>query len=1439
MMKMKIGFLACVLFGMALTSAAATAGSYYGSAKSITITKAGSVSGTLVAEYDPDDKEYTDFGVFYLKFKLSRYSSCTLWGGNATMVQFSAESEDFFYDGDGSKYDDFYCPGLSFDTDTYDETVARGIIRSDDWDVDDAKSVTYYVMVEGEIGDTFTLNYSPSVVEESIPTGYDTDHAGKITPSAAQLKLNGKLTENGYYLDIAGLKVNDKVVLWADSDANINLTPVTVEGVTWEGFAKTGIADGNLHTALVANVAGTYQVLLDGDSDGTPFTLYYQKIADVTGDDTAAKAAALSVKATEQSLMRTLGPSDKQDWFKFSAVAGTYYTFAVEANQGAVPAIAFYSNAEGTAAVAAEDRTTEDDLASGRKVYRFRANDKGNYTVKVSNTGANALYTLTYSGALVGAVKLGAAVYKVKEDAAFVAVKVMRTAKEGKIRVRYTTVEGTAKPGVDYKPVTGILEWESGSNAALTVNVPLIPDLYATYEGADKTFTFEISAVPDDYIASDEYVPSMAAPTSAAITLTESAKAVPGTILLAGYGDSETPFTDVKKPVATVKAGEDLTLWFDRTVGSNGKVGVAVTTVKGTAIPDTDFDVVTENLIWEDGDMNRQSVTIPTSDTGNMADRTFTVKVTALAKDGTETLAKPTITAGTATCTIRNPEVWKTFAEWNTERGKTAVPTLKEGKAGTWFITGDVSDYAITCASPAKGQKNELTLTVAGPGVLAFTAEGSDGNMTYTWGKVTGDCNGSEVKLALPKGNQTVKFTVTNPNGDGANGSIANGFTWTPLTAATLVAPLDKNGVLGATAKGVWSAAGVEKFRVSIAEKAADIGKAAAKANDVEVTDTAIDLASYIEPGKTYFWRVDSVYDDGGLYLIGTNAVWSFKTVAASAPVVTVTSQNASAYQENAALGVVDVELTQFVAFNMALSGGTVSIAGGKLPDGLKLANNAISGVPTKADLEYSATLLVKNGNVSGATKSFRFKVNGAPALAGTFNGLGEASSGITTNQNASVGSLNVTVSTAGAITAKATVAGVAYSFKGTGYTAYADGEATAILESVSKIGTVSVTNRIALRVYNADTATLAELLEPAFATVTLNIPKADKKSYVTCEYDMTLLRDNRKEAEIAALLADWTGYYTVSLPVMAVDNNVPQGAGYVTVTLDAKGAAKIAGMLGDGTSFSASAIAGHAYDTDSILLPVFFSKGTAVIGGWLRLMVEDGTVVADPSSTLLWCDSALTKSYSGDTGFIQEVEPNGGFYDKLFNLQAYYLNTDLSVGFKDNQFDGYNEMVPTGAETLLLYPGVDEPVAVALSGNAMSIDKQVLAKRTDGSNLYDLANSVNANNVNIKFTRATGIFNGTFALWYADDSWVGDETVQKQLGGIKYQGILTPVKAAGSAYEGAPGLGYATYNVKVGKRTYVASWLFGLWGEDITDQNEALWASEGTWDYTTPEDDE
>lgn len=1439
--KLFAAFLA--LSGLIGGTAVAATGDCYKNAKSLS----GSFQGNLVPEYDLEDGSYSDNGVFYFKFTLKRGKPCTVWGSDAQEIAFDGWTEEDFYDGDGDKYDDFSCPSISFDTDSYDDSVARGIIYSDDWDEEDTKSVTYYVVLSGDVGQSFSINFAASVQEESIPTGYDEEHSKKITPSATIQKWSGKIYEGSYYLTASGLKAGDRVAMWTEPDAETDELSVSnvyeTAACEWQEFNRPEATDATVHTLLAATAAGSVDFALSGIT-GDTFTLYYVKVdtASDPGDNNASGAVSITPKTDKQSVVKSLSATDAVDWYKFSAAAGTYYSFTIDTNQGAAPAIAFYSDASGTTAVAGvANRTTEVDAAAGRASYRFLAPQKGTYTVKVSNGGANTVYTLTHSSALVGEVKLGAATYSAKEDAASVAVKVMRTAKDGYVRVQYTTIEGTAKPGEDYIPATGILEWESGDNSARTVDISLIPDLYATYEGAGKEFTFKIETIPEEYVGTEEYVPAIGTPSVATVTLTETSKAVPGTIALAAYGEEKTEIAVPKKPVATVAAGSDCVLWFSRTVGSNGKVGVTVTATKGTAVAGTDFTAVTETLVWDDGDTEDKSMAIPTFNNGSAADKTFTVKIAAAAKYEGETLSKATLTAAAATVTIRNPEVALTFEEWNATRG-TAAPTLKAAKAGTWFIG---NDGILRSATPAKGQKNELTLTVAGPGVLHFKAGSTSGNMTYTLGKVTEVCDG-EKQLVLPKGNQTVKFTVTNVAGAAEMlgwFEVAPYFEWVALPLATAVSPADKTGVVAVdTAVASWSGTG-NKYLVSLAEKAADIGTGAAVANFMS-EGTSLDLSPYVTAGKTYYWRVDSLYDAAGLYFVNTNAVWSFKTVAAGAAQAAVQSSSAE-YTTDPESGAISFDLSQLVAFNMTLEGGsTYSLASGKLPDGLKLAGNSIAGVPTKAG-HFTVSVLVKNGATSGVTRAINFNVTAAPMLAGTFNGVAEGFYTLEegesfTNQNETVSALNVTVSATGAITAKATVAGVAYAFKGSGYTAYDEATATAsaILTNSVKVGTTTVHNVLELSVYNAGDS-LEDLAVPSSATLALNIPNAKKTATHLMTYEFPLLRDNRKETAVAQVLAGWTGYYTVSLPVTAADADLPQGAGYLTVTLDAKGAAKVSGKLADGTSLSLSGIAGLMYDTEGALsIPLCYSKGTSAFGGWLRLVVEDGVVVSDPSNSFIWADSSLAKSYSGETGFVLDLQPVGGFYDKLFNLQAYYLNTAVSLGFENGVFEGYDEMIPSGAETLLLYPGIDEPLAVTLSGNNMSVSKQVLAKNAE-TKLNDFENSVNPCNAAIKFARATGIFTGTFSLWYADNAWVGDETVQKQLSGIKYEGVLTPAKAAGSMFGDAPGLGFANYTMTVGKRKFAASWLFGLWGEDITAANAELWQSEGQWNYSTDNEEE
>ena len=259
-------------------------------------------------------------------------------------------------------------------------------------------------------------------------------------------------------------------------------------------------------------------------------------------------------------------------------------------------------------------------------------------------------YTLVCSSANVGAIKFAKTSISVKENAAYADVVVNRTAKEGAVRVRFGTVAGTAQPGSEYCPTNGILAWAANDNKAKTIRVKLIPDVTPTYEGDAKLFSVQLKALEEDELEDDEY-PAQILTESAAVALTEVSKKTPGTISVTAYngGDDDVAVTTPKKPTAVVTAGETLTLKLARSGGANGAVGVKVAVAKGTAVPDADFALASEDeLVWADGDASEKTITIetyPAEVTGSYAEsKTFTVKLAALAKaaDGTA-YDKPTL----------------------------------------------------------------------------------------------------------------------------------------------------------------------------------------------------------------------------------------------------------------------------------------------------------------------------------------------------------------------------------------------------------------------------------------------------------------------------------------------------------------------------------------------------------------------------------------------------------------------------------------------------------------------------------------------------------------------------------------------------------------------------------------------------------------------------
>lgn len=271
-------------------------------------------------------------------------------------------------------------------------------------------------------------------------------------------------------------------------------------------------------------------------------------------DDASSGATKLTVSAKGVSAVRTLWSSDKADWFVFSAKDGVYHNFALaDMNEG------------GDAVLSVLDAKFAPVAASAEKVASVSRLPllKGTYYVRVEHgteAKADSSYTLVADSANVGAISFAKTAVSAKEDAASVKLSVKRSAKEGKVRVLYGTVAGTAQPGVDYIAQQGELVWENGDSKAKTIEVKLIPDEVATYEG-NKQFQVRLMAVEPDDLAVDEYPALIAGGDAATITLTETAK--PGV----------SPYKPVKKATGSEKAD----FWVGKFSGVLAEDGSALT----------------------------------------------------------------------------------------------------------------------------------------------------------------------------------------------------------------------------------------------------------------------------------------------------------------------------------------------------------------------------------------------------------------------------------------------------------------------------------------------------------------------------------------------------------------------------------------------------------------------------------------------------------------------------------------------------------------------------------------------------------------------------------------------------------------------------------------------------------------------------------------------
>jgi len=319
-------------------------------------------------------------------------------------------------------------------------------------------------------------------------------------------------------------------------------------------------------------------------------------------------------------------------------------------------------------------------------------------------------------------------------------------------------------------------------------------------------------------------------------------------------------------------------------------------------------------------------------------------------------------------------------------------------------------------------------------------------------------------------------------------------------------------------------------------------------------------------------------------------------------------------------------------------------------------------------------------------------------------------------------------------------------------------------------------TQRATLTLRSGETLTLFVHGNRAWGTISGGT--VDSELLVECARDR--FRD-RADAEAQAVLTDFKGLYTIALspvgPSVRRDapGTDPQGAGYLSVSLNSYGRVKFAGVLADGTRVSTSAQALFIDGCDDWLCvpffaPIYVRKGW--VGGLVWLDPETGAAVTDRElGWMIRWDRAR-----GDArDFSLLLNLCGGRYAKPPALAPAYR---FSAAVEQVFLPYLRGVAPFAEEALPL------GLPVTVSGTRMTMVRGILPQMTNGAYEYS---GENCAQTKLSFTASTGIYKGTFNLYY---DYLSGGRLRHRKVTVRYAGILCPVR--GTAFADVPaGLGH------------------------------------------------
>ena len=243
------------------------------------------------------------------------------------------------------------------------------------------------------------------------------------------------------------------------------------------------------------------------------------------------------------------------------------------------------------------------------------------------------------------------------------------------------------------------------------------------------------------------------------------------------------------------------------------------------------------------------------------------------------------------------------------------------------------------------------------------------------------------------------------------------------------------------------------------------------------------------------------------------------------------------------------------------------------------------------------------------------------------------------------------------------------------------------------------------------------------------------------------------KDAAYVEKLAPFKGLYTVQL---VSDGSC--GHGYLSLTVDAAGTAKAAGKLGDGTAVSATlplfwdATAEGPYAVLSIV-------PAAYAGGFVHEVFRFDPARRISGEGGLWVNRAPTATMEYGEGFACPLMSVGAWYNTLADLRDYYSSLafraeapDLAVAVKVTDEDENGKSVTTtesGWESAVDLSCWDAlAVELDAKGTAFVVPKATTPVQDKVTKEWSYGGGNDAA-LAFSFAKATGIFKGSFTLWY------------------------------------------------------------------------------------------